>query len=46
MLLCTFPEKTIIDVKNAIYSIDPKAFCILIDTKEVLGNRWQDYLEI
>lgn len=44
VLLCTFPEKSIVDVKNAIYKIDPKAFCIVIDAREVLGNRWNNYL--
>ncbi|QQK08250.1 YitT family protein [Miniphocaeibacter halophilus] len=44
VLLCTFPEKTIIDVKNAIYKIDPNAFCLVFDTKEVLGNRWKSHL--
>ena len=44
VLLCTFPDKTIVTVKNSIYNIDPRAFCIMIDAKEVLGNRWQSYL--
>lgn len=44
VLLCTFPEKNIVDVKSSIYEIDPNAFCIIIDTKEVLGNRWQSYI--
>lgn len=44
VLLCTFPEKSIVQVKNAIYKIDPKAFCIVIDAREVLGNRWSNYL--
>lgn len=44
ILLCTFPEKNIIKVKNTIYSIDAKAFCIIIDTREVLGNKWENYL--
>ena len=44
VLLCTFPDKTIVAVKNSIYNIDPRAFCIIVDAKEVLGNRWQSYL--
>ncbi len=44
VLLCTFPEKSIVEVKNSIYKIDPTAFCIVIDAREVLGNRWSSYL--
>ncbi len=43
VLLCTFPERSIIAVKNSIHTIDPKAFCIIIDAREVLGNRWQSF---
>ncbi|WP_100065792.1 YitT family protein [Miniphocaeibacter massiliensis] len=45
VLLCTFPEKTIVAVKKAIYKIDPKAFCIIVDTREVLGNRWGNFIQ-
>lgn len=44
VLLCTFPEKKITRVKNKVFSIDPNAFFIVIDAKEVIGNRWQEYL--
>lgn len=44
VLLCTFPEKKILRVKNRVFSIDPNAFFIVIDAKEVIGNRWQEHL--
>ncbi|MDL2310790.1 YitT family protein [Peptostreptococcaceae bacterium OttesenSCG-928-C18] len=44
ILLCTFPDKSIITVKNVVHKIDPNAFCIIIDTREVLGSRWGRFI--
>lgn len=43
VILCTFPDKRIVDVKNKIFEIDPESFCIVVDAREVLGYRWNNY---
>lgn len=44
VLLCTFPEKKIVEVKSKIFQVDPNAFCIVVDAKEVIGNRWESFI--
>ncbi|QQK08344.1 YitT family protein [Miniphocaeibacter halophilus] len=44
VLLCTFPEKKIVAVKSKIFQVDPNAFCIVVDAKEVIGNRWESFI--
>ena len=38
MLLCVVPAKEIVDLKQLVYAIDQKAFVIVTDVKEVLGE--------
>lgn len=38
MLLCVVPAKEIVDLKQLVYAIDKKAFVIVTDVREVLGE--------
>jgi len=38
LLLCVVPAKGIVDLKELVYSIDKKAFVIVSDVREVLGE--------
>jgi len=38
LLLCVVPAKKIVDLKQLVYSIDQKAFVIVTDVREVLGE--------
>ncbi|MGX6962475.1 YitT family protein [Vagococcus xieshaowenii] len=40
LLICTLKNEKIVSVKKKIKTVDEKAFCFVIDTKEVLGNGW------
>lgn len=40
LLICTCKPKNIIDVRKTVEKNDRDAFCIVLDTKEVVGDRW------
>ncbi len=41
MLLCVVSKKELVLVKNVVYDIDPRAFVIVADVREVLGEGFQ-----
>ena len=41
MLLCVVPVKEIVTLKQLVYSVDDKAFVIVTDVREVLGEGFQ-----
>lgn len=46
VLLCVFRQKEIAMMKNIIRQVDPKAFLILTDVKDVLGNGFKSLEEL
>jgi uncharacterized membrane-anchored protein YitT (DUF2179 family) len=42
VLLCVIKKQQITDVRRLVRSIDPKAFCIVTDAKDVFGNGFGD----
>ena len=46
MLLCVVSAKEIIDLKQLVYSIDEKAFVIVADVREVLGEGFKKGKEV
>ena len=42
VLMCAFKQKEIVNLKEIIFEIDPKAFIIVCDAHEVTGKRLQD----
>lgn len=45
MLLCVVSRKQIVWLKETVMEIDPKAFLIICDAREVWGEGFQSYLE-
>lgn len=43
MLYCVVSRKEIVDVKSLVAEIDPRAFVIVSDVREVLGEGFQEY---
>lgn len=43
MLYCVVSKKEIVEVKEIVAKIDPKAFVIVSDAREVLGEGFQEY---
>ena len=43
VLMCAFKQKEIVDLKEIIFEIDPKAFIIVCDAHEVTGNGFKTY---
>ena len=43
MLYCGVSRKEIVDVKSLVAEIDPRAFVIVSDVREVLGEGFQEY---
>ncbi|WP_158589228.1 YitT family protein [Atopobacter sp. AH10] len=41
MLVCTCPQKRVSELKETLKAEDKAAFCVIFDTKEVVGNRWE-----
>lgn len=41
MLVCTCPQKRVNELKETLKKEDTNAFCVIFDTKEVVGNRWE-----
>ena len=43
VLMCAFKQKEIVELKELIFDIDPKAFIIVCDAHEVTGNGFKTY---
>ena len=43
VLMCAFKQKEIVDLKERIFELDPKAFIIVCDAHEVTGNGFKTY---
>ena len=43
VLMCAFKQKEIVDLKELIFDMDPKAFIIVCDAHEVTGNGFKTY---
>lgn len=43
VLMIAFKEKEIVDLKRRVYELDPKAFLIVCDARDVLGNGFSAY---
>ena len=43
VLMCAFKQKEIVNLKEIIFEIDPKAFIIVCDAHEVTGNGFKTY---
>ena len=43
MLYCVVSKKEIVDLKEIVVAIDPRAFVIVSDAKEVLGEGFIEY---
>ena len=43
MLYCVVSRKEIIEVKDIVAEVDPRAFVIVSDAREVLGEGFQEY---
>ena len=43
VLMCAFKQKEIVNLKELIFEIDPKAFIIVCDAHEVTGNGFKTY---
>ena len=41
--MCVFKQKEIVNLKEIIFEIDPKAFIIVCDAHEVTGNGFKTY---
>ena len=46
VLYCVVSKKQIVTLKEIVVNIDPKAFVIVSDVREVLGEGFLDYKEI
>ena len=45
VLMCIVTQKEIVTLKNLVNEVDPKAFVIVSDVREVLGEGFQEYKE-
>ena len=43
VLMIAFKQKEIVDLKRRVYELDPKAFLIVCDARDVLGNGFSPY---
>ena len=43
VLMCAFKQKEIVELKEIIFDVDPKAFIIVCDAHEVTGNGFKTY---
>lgn len=43
VLMIAFKQKEIVDLKRRVYELDPKAFLIVCDARDVLGNGFSAY---
>lgn len=43
VLMVAFKQKEIVDLKRRVYELDPKAFLIVCDARDVLGNGFSAY---
>ena len=43
VLMIAFKQKEIVDLKRRVYELDPKAFVIVCDARDVLGNGFSPY---
>ena len=43
--MCIVTQKEIVTLKNLVNEVDPKAFVIVSDVREVLGEGFQEYKE-
>ena len=43
VLLVAFKQREIVQIKRAVYAIDPRAFLIVCDARDVLGEGFGDY---
>ncbi len=43
VLMCVVNQKELVTLKNLVHEVDPKAFVIVSDVREVLGEGFQEY---
>ena len=43
VLLIAFKQKEIVEIKRTVYELDPKAFLIVCDARDVLGEGFGEY---
>ena len=43
VLMIAFKQKEIVDLKRRVYQLDPEAFLIVCDARDVLGNGFSPY---
>ena len=43
VLMIAFKQKEIVDMKRRVYELDQKAFLIVCDARDVLGNGFSPY---